>query len=300
MSQEKNYFKLGEIVYYCGLLHCVKTLTTINESDILYQLAPINKPTFTNGVRDTKMVQHTDKMLESSDEHYKRLENEREGQAKIRNREEMWDLIAQLKFIPQDEKDRLLVSLRANELGVRNPYLDIFNANTISPEFERHLSGLRKDLYKSLGLDKMLKDDLYQGGVHLAKPAKNGFIVKAKWPKMDEFESPLMKALKKYVEEDLKAAKEAAEMAAEEKKNKMSITVNEEERVVTVVFEDGSVRMSRCSKDDHFDPVIGVAMCIAARKLGSRTKLKKYVESNARFVKPKKKKADTKDETSGK
>ena len=100
---------------------------------------------------------------------------------------------------------------------------------------------------------------------------------------------------------DIKAVKEAwKEMAKEAKKKEMSITVNEEERVVTVVFEDGSVRMSRCSKDDHFDPVIGVAMCIAARKLGSRTKLKKYVENNARFVKPKKKKVDKKDEHSGK
>ena len=115
------------------------------------------------------------------------------------------------------------------------------------------------------------------------------------------FESPISKALREYIEMDIKAAKEAEKMAEEQKKNKkeMSITVNEEERVVTVVFEDGSVRMSRCSKDDHFDPVIGVAMCIAARKLGSRTKLKKFVESHAKVVKPKKK-AEKKDENSGK
>ena len=286
MSQEKRYFKIGEAVFYHGLCHHIKSINSTITNQIMYSLEPIGN----HRCGPIEQIWHGDEDLLSETEYFWKNQEELEKQKRRHDAEQMYDLLRQCKFIPLEEKDRLWITIRANELGTRNPYLDIFNANNISPEFERHLSGLRKDLYKSLGLDKMLKDDLYQGGVHLAKPVKNGFIVKAKWPEMDEFESPYMKALRKYVEEDLKAAKETAEMAAEEKKNKMSITVNEEERIVTVVFEDGSVRMSRCSKDDHFDPVIGVAMCIAARKLGSRTKLKKYVESNARFVKSKKEK----------
>ena len=226
------------------------------------------------------------------------------------------------KAIPVNSLDLMKAESYREEARMRefrNHYFDWLEKEKVLPKQTIQLlkaSVYGKEDQKIFNIDEFIKQspfwDLCRGGLHYSRPhiLKEAFVAqimddKKFYDKMsmnldENFESPLMKALKKYVEEDLKAAKEAAEMAAEEKKNKMSITVNEEERVVTVVFEDGSVRMSRCSKDDHFDPVIGVAMCIAARKLGSRTKLKKYVESNARFVKTKKKKADTKDETSGK
>ena len=73
-------------------------------------------------------------------------------------------------------------------------------------------------------------------------------------------------------------------------KKKMSITINEAERVVTVVFPNGKKAMSRCSKDDKFDPYVGVALCIAAEQFGSKTKFKKYVDEHGKNVKAKKEK----------
>lgn len=291
MSQEINYFKLGDTVFYRGKPYFVKTLTTINECDILYQLVAVNSEerAFKNCI-----VQHVDKDLLSREE-YLTKENELRGyKLRHENAERMWELVRNLKNVPDVEKDRLLVSIHANCLNTRNPYLDINNWGTM--EFK----------------DKSTKkwdEDWGVGGftqppkmIHINKLSSEAR--KAYLRHMNSiygincFESPLVKELREYIWNDIKSAKEAKKMA-EERKKELSITVNEEERVVTVVFEDGSVRMSRCSKDDHFDPVIGVAMCIAARKLGSRTKLKKFVESHAKVVKPKKK-AEKKDENSGK
>ena len=177
----------------------------------------------------------------------------------------------------------------------QSPFLDLGMGGFTNPPKFRHYNELTKE-----EKEKYIRDlrigELYPSSMTMDAKRKLNAIYG-----YHSFESHILKALREDIEMDIKAVKEAwKEMAKEAKKKEMSITVNEEERVVTVVFEDGSVRMSRCSKDDHFDPVIGVAMCIAARKLGSRTKLKKYVENNARFVKPKKKKVDKKDENSGK
>ena len=56
-----------------------------------------------------------------------------------------------------------------------------------------------------------------------------------------------------------------------------SITVNEKEKIVTVVFQGGDVRMQKCSAKDEFDPYIGVALCVAQHTFGSKTKFKKQV-----------------------
>ena len=57
-----------------------------------------------------------------------------------------------------------------------------------------------------------------------------------------------------------------------------SVTVNETKRIITVVFNDGDVRMEHCSKEDHFDPKIGIALCVVHHMAGSKNKYNKMVE----------------------
>lgn len=57
-----------------------------------------------------------------------------------------------------------------------------------------------------------------------------------------------------------------------------SITVNKEKRIVTCVFMDNDVRMSKCSSEDEFDVYVGVALCIAQHTYRSKTKFKKAVD----------------------
>nr|DAW66829.1 MAG TPA: hypothetical protein [Caudoviricetes sp.] len=63
-----------------------------------------------------------------------------------------------------------------------------------------------------------------------------------------------------------------------------SITVNEKKRIVTVVFADGDVRMSKCNKSDQFDVAVGVALCVAQHLFGSKTNFHKKIEKVAKYV----------------
>lgn len=69
------------------------------------------------------------------------------------------------------------------------------------------------------------------------------------------------------------------------------IQVNEKKKIVTVVFDDDDVKMIKCSDKDEFDPSIGVALCIAAHVFNSKTKFKKFV--NTQIEKQNKKKKCT-------
>lgn len=68
-----------------------------------------------------------------------------------------------------------------------------------------------------------------------------------------------------------------------------SILVNESKRVVTVIFPNGDVRMSKCSEKDEFDVKVGVALCILYHMFGSSTKASKAIEQKAKFVTKKEK-----------
>lgn len=61
--------------------------------------------------------------------------------------------------------------------------------------------------------------------------------------------------------------------------NKMikSITINKEKQLVTTVFSDGDVRISKCSEYDTFDINVGVALCISAHIAGSKSKFRELV-----------------------
>lgn len=45
------------------------------------------------------------------------------------------------------------------------------------------------------------------------------------------------------------------------------------------IFPDGEKEIARPSKDDNFDPEVGVAMCIVRRIFGSRSAFQKAVKS---------------------
>ena len=69
------------------------------------------------------------------------------------------------------------------------------------------------------------------------------------------------------------------------------ILINEKKRVVTVTFTNGDVKMAKCSEKDEFDPEVGVSLCMAYHEFGSKTKYKKYLKSQAKWIKK-----ETKDE----
>ena len=58
-----------------------------------------------------------------------------------------------------------------------------------------------------------------------------------------------------------------------------SITVNKDKKIVTVVFNDKDVKMSKCSEHDTFDINIAVAICIAAHFAGSKSEFRNVVAS---------------------
>lgn len=57
-----------------------------------------------------------------------------------------------------------------------------------------------------------------------------------------------------------------------------NVFFNEVKKTTTVVFLDHTSVIVKCADNDHFDPEMGLAMAIARRCFGSRTKLKKAVD----------------------
>lgn len=58
-----------------------------------------------------------------------------------------------------------------------------------------------------------------------------------------------------------------------------SVTVNEAKRKVTVVYGKGDYQIATCSENDTFDPAIGIALAMAYKAFGSKTKFHKFVKS---------------------
>lgn len=74
--------------------------------------------------------------------------------------------------------------------------------------------------------------------------------------------------------------------------NIKAISIKEEKKMVTVVFDDGTMQQVVCTENDTFDPMIGAALCMVYQAFGSKSKFKKVFKSKAKFVpvkqKPKK------------
>ena len=58
------------------------------------------------------------------------------------------------------------------------------------------------------------------------------------------------------------------------------IHANEIKKAVTVMFNDGDVKVIKCDPKDDFDVSVGVALCLANHLFGSKTKYKKYIKSH--------------------
>ena len=68
-----------------------------------------------------------------------------------------------------------------------------------------------------------------------------------------------------------------------------SATINEDKKKVTLVFDKNDYTISSCTENDEFDPAIGVALALAYKCFGSKTKFHKWV--NAQMQKNSKKKS---------
>lgn len=68
-----------------------------------------------------------------------------------------------------------------------------------------------------------------------------------------------------------------------------SITINEEEKVVAVIFKDKDKQIIRCHEDDIFDSSIGVALAIIYHFSGSKRKYHQVIEQKAKVVSKEKK-----------
>lgn len=83
--------------------------------------------------------------------------------------------------------------------------------------------------------------------------------------------------------------------------NIKKVMFNTVKGITTVIFDDGTHVMTKTSKDEGFDPEVGLAMCIAKKHYGSRNKFKKVVaaamdeskEYNEKRLRKMMKKADT-------
>ena len=58
-----------------------------------------------------------------------------------------------------------------------------------------------------------------------------------------------------------------------------SVTVNKKKKKVTVVFGKNDYQIATCVDGDTFDPSIGVALAMAYKAFGSKTKFHKFVNS---------------------
>lgn len=63
-----------------------------------------------------------------------------------------------------------------------------------------------------------------------------------------------------------------------------SILVNEDKKVVTVIFADGDVQMSKCSSEDRFDVTVGVALCYLYHIQGSKNQAHKFIKGKAKVL----------------
>lgn len=61
-----------------------------------------------------------------------------------------------------------------------------------------------------------------------------------------------------------------------------NILVNENKRLITVVFTDGEHEIIKCSEEDHFDVNIGVALAITQHLYGSKSKFHKDIAKKIR------------------
>lgn len=66
-----------------------------------------------------------------------------------------------------------------------------------------------------------------------------------------------------------------------------NILVNEEKKCVTIVWTDGKVTISKCSKEDTFNEYAGIAIAFMKRFFASNNQMNKEIESKKKYVQKK-------------
>ena len=64
-----------------------------------------------------------------------------------------------------------------------------------------------------------------------------------------------------------------------------TIHINEEKKIIVVVFDDGRKQIVKCSPEDSFDTEVGFALAFTRALFGSKTQVRKYIAKNASVVK---------------
>lgn len=64
-----------------------------------------------------------------------------------------------------------------------------------------------------------------------------------------------------------------------------TIHINEEKKIVVVVFDNGTKQIVKCSPEDSFDTEIGFALAFTRAIFGSKTQVRKLIAKKAKVVK---------------
>lgn len=63
-----------------------------------------------------------------------------------------------------------------------------------------------------------------------------------------------------------------------------TVHVNEDKKIVVVVFKDGDRQIVKCSKDDEFDVEVGFSLAFTRHMFKSKTQVRKFIAKNAKVI----------------
>ena len=64
-----------------------------------------------------------------------------------------------------------------------------------------------------------------------------------------------------------------------------TLHINETEKIVTVVLKNGNSAVVKCSPTDEFDTEVGFALAYTRSKFGSKSRIRRFIENNAKVTK---------------
>lgn len=64
-----------------------------------------------------------------------------------------------------------------------------------------------------------------------------------------------------------------------------TLHINETKKIVTVVLKNGNSAVVKCSPTDEFDTEVGFALAYTRSKFGSKSRIRRFIENNAKVTK---------------
>ena len=64
-----------------------------------------------------------------------------------------------------------------------------------------------------------------------------------------------------------------------------TLHINETKKIVTVVLKNGNSAVVKCSPTDEFDTEVGFALAYTRSKFGSKSRIRRFIENNAKITK---------------